>query len=197
MSLRLSAPVPGMPVRAKARVRRPPVLIRVVARPGGAPHEGLARIAGQVFPCAIGRSGISRAKREGDGASPAGRFALAALLFRPGRGPRPRAGVPVRPVRDGDGWCDDPRAMRYDQFVALPCAVSHETLMRTDGLYDRVMLPALPARRRGRGSAIFLHVARTDAAGALLATAGCVAFPRAVLDRLLPRLGSRPVVVIG
>ena len=29
--------------------------------------------------------------------------------------------------------------------VALPCAVSHETLMRTDGLYDRVMLPALPA----------------------------------------------------
>ncbi len=197
MDVELPVPACGSVLRPKGRLRRPPVLIRVTARPGGAPHEGLARIGPHMIPCAIGRSGITRLKREGDGASPAGRFALAALLFRPDHGPRPRTALPARPVRTSDGWCDDPGSVFYDHPVKRPCAASHETLVRADGLYDRVLLPARPARRRGRGSAIFVHVARTDAGGRLLPTAGCVAFPRAVFDRLLPRFGPRPQVLIG
>ncbi len=172
-------------------------MVRVVHRPGGAPHEGLARVAARVIPCAIGRSGIVHRKREGDGASPAGRFTLEALLYRADRGPRPATALPVRPSAPADGWCDDPASAFYDRYVRVPATVSHETLQRADGLYDRVILPALPARRRGCGSAIFVHVARVDDQGRLGPTAGCVAFPRAVFDRLLPRLGARPVIVIG
>ena len=196
VAMRLEVPLLARPLHPRGRLRPRPVVIRVGHRPGGAPHEGLARVGGQVIPCVLGRSGIRRVKREGDGASPAGRFALGALLFRPDRGPRPRTGLPARPARAGDGWCDDPASAFYDRYIPAPAAVSHETLVRADALYDRVILPAWPARRRGRGRAIFVHVARPDGAGGWRGTAGCVAFPRAVFDRLLPRLGSRPVVVI-
>jgi L,D-peptidoglycan transpeptidase YkuD (ErfK/YbiS/YcfS/YnhG family) len=50
-------------------------LIRVHRRPFDRSKGRL--VAGSlVIPCALGRSGTTRAKREGDGASPVGRFAL-------------------------------------------------------------------------------------------------------------------------
>ena len=66
---------------------------------------------------------------------------------------------------------------------------SAESLMREDGLYDVVVVlghnddPVVV----GAGSAIFLHVARADAAGILLPTAGCVAMK---LDDLLAVLAA-------
>ena len=41
------------------------------------------------FPCALGRGGVSTTKREGDGATPAGRFPLRYVLFRADRLSRP------------------------------------------------------------------------------------------------------------
>ncbi len=72
-----------------------------------------------------------------------------------------------------DGWCDDPGDRRYNTAVRLPCDARHEALWRDDGVYDVIGIlgwndtPVV----RGRGSAIFLHVARPDFAP----TEGCIA----------------------
>ncbi|MCP6053683.1 hypothetical protein NL338_26220, partial [Klebsiella pneumoniae] len=46
------------------------------------------------------------AKREGDGATPAGIHRIAGLLYRPDRLPRPAPWA--EPIGPGDLWCDDP-----------------------------------------------------------------------------------------
>lgn len=90
-----------------------------------------------------------------------------------------------------DGWCDDPASLFYNAWVPAGAPVSHETLARTDGLYEWVMMTdhnQMP-RVRGRGSAIFVHVARPG----LTPTAGCLAFPRAEWQR--GRVGAGPYLV--
>ena len=140
-----------------------------------------------VLPCALGRSGPTRSKREGDGASPVGRFRLLQAIYRADRIPRIRTGLRLRAIRPRDGWCDDSRDRRYNRPVPLPCAASHENLWREDALYDVVVDIGWNRGpiRAGRGSAIFLHVAGPGFAP----TAGCVAVERRSLQRLLERIG--------
>lgn len=149
-------------------------------------------IAGRsVIACALGRSGIATVKREGDGASPRGTFRLRAGFYRPDHfGARPLSRLRLAPSRKRDGWCDDPSDRRYNRPIRLPApGVSAEAMWREDGLYDLVVdldYNRGPIRP-GRGSAIFLHVARPG----YLPTEGCVALERADLVRLLRRLGPR------
>lgn len=144
---------------------------------------------GQSVPCAMGRGGLIPAarKREGDGATPIGRWRLTQVYFRPDRiDPPPRCKLPIRALRSEDGWCDDPADPRYNQAVTLPYTASHEEMWREDGLYDLVVAtdhntdPAVP----GLGSAIFLHC--RNPAGK--PTAGCIALDRPVLYDLLTAL---------
>ena len=51
------------------------------ARPG-VPTQGLLNVGGTVFPCALGRGGISAGKREGDGATPLGAMRLLSGYLR-------------------------------------------------------------------------------------------------------------------
>ena len=46
---------------------------------------GRLRFMGRVFPCTIGRGGLSNRKREGDGATPRGVHRLIGMLYRPDR----------------------------------------------------------------------------------------------------------------
>ncbi len=148
----------------------------------------LARAGGELwfgadsFRCSLGRAGIvaAAAKREGDGASPAGCWPLRRVWFRPDRVAPPETLLPVVALRPEDGWCDAPAHPAYNRLVRRPFPASHESLWREDGLYDVIVElgynddPPVP----GRGSAIFLHVARPD----LAPTEGCVALG---LDDLL------------
>jgi L,D-peptidoglycan transpeptidase YkuD (ErfK/YbiS/YcfS/YnhG family) len=138
------------------------------------------------IPCALGRSGTSHAKREGDGASPVGRFKLLQAFYRANHGPRPRTGLRLRPIRPSD--------RRYNRLVPLPCATSHEKMWRDDHLYDVVLDIAWNRGpiRRGRGSAIFLHLARPG----FLPTEGCVAVDPRMIRRLLERIGPRTQIEI-
>lgn len=133
-------------------------------------------------------------KREGDGASPLGRFPLLSVLYRPDRVPRPRTGLPVRPIRRHDGWCDVTSDRNYNRPVPMPYPSSAEELWREDRLYDIIVVVDWNVRRRGRGygSAIFMHVADPDYAP----TAGCVALKLPELQRVLAvlRRGSRLAV---
>jgi len=168
-------------------------LIRVYRNP--LDHRKGRLVAGHLaLPCALGRSGTTRAKREGDGASPVGRFALLQAFYRADRIPRPRTGLRLRPIRPTDGWCDDPGERRYNRPVPLPCRASHEAMWRDDPLYDLVVDIAWNRGPivRGRGSAIFLHLARPG----FEPTAGCVAVDRTQARRLLGRIGPRTRIEI-
>ncbi|MBB6253632.1 L,D-transpeptidase family protein [Nitrospirillum iridis] len=134
-------------------------------------------------PCVIGRGGVIQDKREGDGGTPVGRFALRRVLYRPDREPPPATALPVAVLTPGDGWCDDPAHGDYNRPVALPFPAGHEVMWRDDTVYDIVVVlghnddPPVP----GWGSAIFMHLVRPDRA----ATAGCVALDRGDLRLLL------------
>lgn len=147
--------------------------------------------------CTAGKTGISHRKAEGDKATPAGAYRLLYGYYRGDRGARPRCAIPLKPLRRDDGWCDDPGSPRYNRPVRLPSKPSHEDLWRQDGLYDLILVLDynLQPRRRGKGSAIFLHCARTGIhASDFKPTLGCVALRQADLRRLLPRL-SRHVMI--
>ncbi|HLI10205.1 MAG TPA: L,D-transpeptidase family protein [Alphaproteobacteria bacterium] len=146
------------------------------------------------FRCAIGRGGLSIAKREGDGATPVGRHPFRRLLYRPDRLARPTTRLPVDRIDRADGWCDAPTDARYNQQVRLPYPASHERLWRDDHLYDVVVVlgyndaPIIA----GRGSAIFLHVARDDYGP----TEGCLALALPDLLTLLAEAGPEDGVVV-
>ena len=146
--------------------------------------DGLWRMGSQVLRASLGRGGVRGAeKQEGDGATPAGLLPLRRVLYRADRLPRPRAAVLVTPLAPQDGWCDDPASADYNRLVRLPHPARCEALWRDDEIYDLVAVlgwndaPPVP----GRGSAIFLHVARRDRAP----TAGCVALPLPQLQAVL------------
>lgn len=157
-------------------------------------RTGRLQAGSTVIRCALGAAGVTRAKREGDHASPAGRWRLLSGFFRADRIKRERTPLPMRPVSPRMGWCDDPGSPVYNKMVFSPFSPSHEKLWRDDHLYDVVIVLDynIHPRRKGRGSAIFLHCARPDAAP----TEGCVAISPDDLRKLLPRLSSRTVLTI-
>ena len=137
----------------------------------------------QTLRCALGRSGVRVEKAEGDGATPAGLLPLRRVFYRADRVPPPRCLLPIEPIASTDGWCDDPLDARYNRFVRLPYDARHEELWRRDALYDIIAVlgwnddPVL----KGRGSAIFLHVAQPGYAP----TEGCVALSLPDVSRIL------------
>jgi L,D-peptidoglycan transpeptidase YkuD (ErfK/YbiS/YcfS/YnhG family) len=117
------------------------------------------------------------------------------VLYRRDRVRRPRTQLPARAIRPHDGWCDASADRNYNRPVRHPYPTSAERLWRADALYDVVVVLGYNdyPRLRGRGSAIFMHVARPGYAP----TEGCVALSRPHLLRLLERLGPRPAVAVA
>jgi L,D-peptidoglycan transpeptidase YkuD (ErfK/YbiS/YcfS/YnhG family) len=146
------------------------------------------------FRCALGRGGLAREKREGDGATPIGAWPMRRLLYRSDRIERPATRLPFLEIGPEDGWCDDPADPAYNRPVRLPYPGRHERLWREDALYDLVVVlghnddPVVP----GGGSAIFLHLARPDYGP----TEGCVALARADLTRVLAEAEAGDRVVV-
>ncbi len=154
--------------------------------------QGMLAIGGLRLRCALGRSGRRAMKREGDGATPAGLFTLCEVMYRPDRLRRPETGLRVSASRPWDGWCDDARDGNYNRKVRHPYPASAETLWRDDHIYDVIVVldHNRRPRARGRGSAIFMHLARTG----YTPTAGCIALSLGDLTRLLRRLGPATAI---
>ncbi len=156
--------------------------------------RGIVNFGGITVPCALGRSGIVTRKKEGDGGTPPGRFELLHVYYRPDRGLPPATQLPLEPLTPASGWCDDPRHRLYNRPVKLPFLHGHETMWREDRLYDIVvvldcnMYPAV----KGRGSAIFFHIAREG----YTPTEGCVAVAPRHMRLLLARTGRGAEMVI-
>ena len=155
-----------------------------------------ARFGQEEFRCAVGRSSLipETRKREGDGATPVGRWRMLRILYRPDRIAEIETRLPKAAITAGDGWCDAPQSPHYNQQITLPFEASHEKLWRDDELYDALVVlshnsePVIP----GRGSAIFLHVAREN----YEPTEGCVALRRKDLLKVLRGADHESAVVI-
>ena len=140
------------------------------------------RFMGRVYPCTIGRGGVTRDKREGDGATPVGVHRIVGMLYRPDRMARPADWA--LPIGPRDLWSDDPRHEDYNLMVRAPYPHSHERLSRADPMYDLIILTGWnwPRAERGRGSAIFIHQWRRPGAP----TAGCIGLSRQDLRSIAP-----------
>lgn len=170
----------------------PAVYVRAAA---GDPARGVVIVGGRSIPVALGRGGIRANKREGDGGTPRGTFRPRRLWFRADRHTRPRTLLPARAIAPEDAWDEDPASRAYNRPVRRSPGASGDRLMRADPLYDFIVEIDHNTRPRiaGRGSAVFLHLARPQFAP----TAGCVAMTRAAMLHLLRRLGPSTRIIIG
>lgn len=150
--------------------------------------DGTLSVDNVVFSCALGSSGIGKKLTEGDGLTPVGTFPLRMVHYRADRISRPETMLETRAIEEIDGWCDDPGHPAYNSQIVFPFDASAEHLWRQDHLYDVVVElgfndhPVVP----GRGSAIFIHVARPDYGS----TEGCIAL--ALNDLLVVLKKCRP-----
>ncbi|MDW5315541.1 L,D-transpeptidase family protein [Rhizobium sp. PL01] len=179
-------------MRLKPRkVATPARTITVRAKPGSR-TRALVSFAGRTEEAAIGRSGITSRKREGDGATPIAAMRLIGGYVRQDRITRPPTALPLRFTPKDLLWCDDPRHALYNRPVDAPFKPSHEKMRRDDDLYDvcLVMDWNLRCRKRYGGSAIFFHLAKPG----YPPTEGCVAVSLPAMKRLL-RFMRRGTVV--
>ena len=136
------------------------------------------RVGDKLLPCVIGKNGVSKMKREGDGKTPTGKHQIVGMLYRPDRISRPRKWA--LPIRPRDIWSDDVKDPNYNLMGTSPSLFGHEQLFRSDRLYDLILITNWnwPYAVRGRGSAIFIHSWRKNASP----TEGCIALS---IDNLL------------
>ena len=166
-------------------------------------HDDAAwQAVGPALAVSLGRSGLAwgrglhpppggarPGKREGDGRSPAGVFAITALFGEDGPdGPLARAArLPYLAATAGLKAIDDPASRYYNRIVdrsavARPDWASCEDMLRDDGQYAVGAVvahnaePPLP----GAGSCIFLHVWAAPG----VPTAGCTALALADMREL-------------
>jgi L,D-peptidoglycan transpeptidase YkuD (ErfK/YbiS/YcfS/YnhG family) len=147
--------------------------------------------------CALGLNGLCAEdeKREGDGKTPLGVYTLRRVLYRADRLEAPQTVLPLRALQKDDGWCDAPADPAYNRPVMLPYAAAHECLWREDPVYDLIGIlshndsPPIA----GRGSAIFMHLARPDYSP----TRGCIAMDEANLRRLFAFAGPQTPIKIS
>lgn len=160
----------------------------------GRKSRGLLRAGALVLPVALGRGGIKANKREGDGGTPRGRFRPLRLWWRADRLPRPRTLLPTRRITRAAAWSEDPGDRSYNRPVVRSANEPGDRLWRSDGLYDLFIEIDHNVRPRvaGRGSAVFIHVARPGFAP----TAGCLALRMQDLVRLSQRMGPKTRITI-
>ncbi len=166
--------------RPNCKIALPPITVRQAP---GQRSRALVQFGGLTVPAAIGRSGRTALKREGDGATP---IAAMTLLYGFTRGDRvrlPPTPLPMRRIRKDMLWCDQPGNANYNRPVRAPFRPSHEEMMRGDGLYDICLVLDwnIGSRRRNRGSAIFFHLIRPG----YEPTAGCIAVSLSYMRRLI------------
>ena len=149
---------------------------------------------GKTYRCVIGRTGIALKEKEGDGITPIGIFPLRECWYRADLMAAPKTSLPLKIIRQDDGWCDAPNHPDYNCHVKLPFAASHEKLWRDDGAYDLIVpigyndAPVIASK----GSAIFLHLAKPEGNP----TEGCVALAKADLLEILPHLDTTSIIEI-
>lgn len=155
--------------------------------------SGVLKFRNLKFKCALGKSGIGKKRTEGDNITPKGSYKLLGLFYRSDRIPNFKTILKKRKINKKMGWCDDVNNKNYNKLIKLPCNFSHEKLYRKDNVYDLVVPINYNTNKivRGKGSAIFLHVAKKN----YTPTKGCIALKKKDLILLLKKIKSKIVKI--
>ena len=148
----------------------------------------------QKFRCSIGYNGLSKNKSEGDGCTPIGVFKINKILYRPDKISNFKSNLESETIKRNDGWCDDVNSELYNQKITFPFTESAEHLYRDDDLYDLICVIDynLDPIKKGKGSAIFLHIAKEDYSP----TQGCVAIKKEELLKICLKLEISSTIMI-
>jgi L,D-peptidoglycan transpeptidase YkuD (ErfK/YbiS/YcfS/YnhG family) len=147
------------------------------------------------FRCALVKGGIKQKKREGDFITPRGKFKLIKIYYRSDRVKKINSTLKKIKIKKNIGWCDDVSSKYYNKQIKINKKISHEKLYRKDSLYDILVVlnynlnPVI----RGKGSAIFLHVAKKN----YKKTQGCIALKKRDLLYLLSKIKKKTQIRIG
>ncbi len=92
------------------------------------------------------------------------------------------------------GWCDDPKSEKYNKLIKLPFDGSAEKLYRKDNTYDIILILSYNFNpiRKGKGSAIFIHVSKKNYSNTL----GCIAVSKRNLKKIIKKIDKSTVVNI-
>jgi L,D-peptidoglycan transpeptidase YkuD (ErfK/YbiS/YcfS/YnhG family) len=148
------------------------------------------------YAARVGYRGLAARRREGDGTTPLGTFAIGPTVY--GLDANPGVRLAYHRLRCGDWWDGDPSSPTYNRFHHVACGTAppfggdSEALWRNRIAYREFAFiaynadPVVP----GLGSAMFLH----DDTGH--ATNGCVSLPRSELIHVLRKLRGGATITI-
>ena len=147
----------------------------------------------------VGRNGIRKNRREGDGTTPIGTFRIGPTMY--GNEPNPGVRFRYQRLRCAAWWVEDPASPLYNTFQHVPCGTrppfraSGRPMSQEPRAYPYLAVVEFNMHPvvRGRGSGIFLH-AQTGGP-----TNGCISLRRADLVRVLRWLSptAAPHIAIG
>ena len=144
--------------------------------------------------CAIGKKGIGNKKKEGDLITPIGTFKIKYIFYRKDR-VKVLTKLKKMVIKKNMGWCDDPKSSHYNKLVKLPFAHKHEKLYKKKSIYDIILVLNYNMNpvKKGKGSAIFIHVAKNN----FKKTEGCVAIKKRNLIKLIKEINPNTKVKIS
>ena len=147
------------------------------------------------FRCALGKNGIKKKVKEGDFVTPKGKYKLIKIYYRPDRIKKINSPLKKIKIKKNMGWCDDVNSKYYNKQIKINDKISHEKLYRKDSLYDIfvVLNYNLNPIIKGKGSAIFLHVAKKNYSK----TQGCIALKKNELLNLVSKIRKNTQIKIG
>ena len=145
--------------------------------------------------CAVGKRGISKNKIEGDKKTPSGIFKFTKVYYRSDRIKKIQTSLNKVKIKRNMGWCDDPRSKKYNKLIKLPFKYSAERLYRKDNTYDIILVLNYNCNpvRKGRGSAIFIHVARKNYSSTL----GCIGVSKRDLKKIIKKINKSTIIHIS
>jgi len=144
--------------------------------------------------CAIGKRGIGLKRKEGDLITPKGKYKIKYILYRKDRIKKIQSKIKKIAIKKNMGWCDDIKSTKYNKLIKLPSSNSYEKLYKKENIYDLILVLNYNMNPivRGKGSAIFIHVAKKN----YKKTEGCVALKKIDLLKILKQLKKNTKVKI-
>ena len=155
--------------------------------------KGELHFQNKIYKCAIGKNGIKKNKIEGDNCTPAGIYSLGPLYFRSDRIKNLKANFNPIKIEKNMYWSDYPKSKYYNKLIRFK-DISYERLYKINHTYDIVLIinyninPII----KGKGSAIFLHLAKRD----FSPTAGCIAMNKSCLFEILEKINIKDKIKI-
>jgi len=147
------------------------------------------------YRCALGKAGVNKKIKEGDGITPKGVFKITKIYYRADKIKIIKTNIKKIKITKNMGWCDDPTSQFYNQQIKLPSKFRHEKLYRNDNLYDLIAVINYNTNPiiKNKGSAIFMHVSNNY----YKKTKGCIALKKKHLIKILQEIKKNTKIKIN